>query len=220
MEEREEGFMKHFLLKAAIMASIAFFACGGKPAEAATKTILAIGDSLTAGYGLRADESFPAQLEKKLKADGHDVKVINAGVSGETSSGMLTRFEWTLQQNPDCIIIETGANDMLRGIDPKELRANLKKMLETAKARKIPVLLAGMRSFRNLGGFFADSFQGVYKDLADEYDAVYYPFFLEGVAMDAQLNLSDGLHPNAAGIAIIVDGIYDDVEDLLDKKVE
>lgn len=190
------------------------------PAAASQKKLMVYGDSLVAGYGLALEKAFPAQLEKKLQADGHDVKVINAGVSGETTAGGLARLDWTLQDKPDCVILVTGGNDMLRAIDPKHTRENLKKILDMLKARKIPVLVAGMRSYRNLGAVFGGQYQAMYEDLADEYDAVFYPFFLDGVAMDAMLNQDDGMHPNERGVAVIVDKIYDDVEDLLEKEIK
>lgn len=182
------------------------------------KKLLVFGDSLVAGYGLQQDQSFPAQLGKKLKADGHNVAVIGAGVSGETSSGGLTRLEWVLDQHqPDWIIIVLGANDMMRAIDVKVTRDNFVKMMDILKARKIPVLLAGMKSFRNMSDLFGSKFEDMYEDMADDYDAILYPFFLEDVAMKAELNIYDGIHPNEKGIGIIVDNIYDDVEDLLEK---
>lgn len=188
------------------------------PALAAEKTIMVLGDSLVAGYGLPLDRAFPAQLEKRLKAEGRAVRVINAGVSGETTSGLLSRLDWALSEKPDYAIIVTGGNDMLRAIDPKVTRKNLKDILETMKARKIPVLLAGMRSYKNLGEIFGGQYQEMYETLAEEYDAVHYEFFLDGVAINADLNQQDGIHPNEKGVAVIVDKMLDDVEDLLEKK--
>lgn len=187
-------------------------------ALAAQKIILAFGDSLTAGYGIQLDQAFPAQLEKKLRAEGHDATVINAGVSGDTTSGGLTRLEWTLdQKKPGYVILELGSNDMLRAVDPKVTRDNLKKMLDILKSRKIPVLLSGTRAAPNLGISFGDKYQSMYKELAEEYDAIYYPFFLDGVFWEPKLMQQDGLHPNAEGVAAIVDKIYSKVEDLLEK---
>lgn len=190
------------------------------PVHAAQKTLMVFGDSLVAGYGLPVDQSFPAQLEKKLRENDCDVKVINAGVSGETTAGALSRLEWSLQDNPDYIILITGANDMLRAIDPKSTRENLRRILDILEQKKIPVLLAGMRSFRNLGEIFGGQYEGMYKELAEKYDTAFYPFFLDGVAMDAALNQQDGLHPNEKGVALIVDKMMDDVEDLLEKEAE
>lgn len=190
---------------------------GANMAVAETK-ILVFGDSLVAGYRLPLDQSFPAQLERKLKADGHDVKVINAGVAGDTTSGGLSRLEWTLKDKPDVAILELGANDMLRVIDPAVTRGNLDQMLAIFKKNDIPVLLTGMKPFRNLGTDFADSYDRMFKDLSTKYDVIFYPFFLDGVTFDAKLNLDDGLHPNEKGIAAIVNNIYDEVLELLDKQ--
>ena len=184
-------------------------------AAASEKKVLAFGDSLTAGLGVPYDKSFPAQLEKKLRADGYAVTVINAGISGDTTSGGLSRLDWTLQQKPDYIIIELGANDMLRAIDPAVPRKNLEQMLKILQQRKIPVLLAGMKCTRNLGQKYVTAFDGIYPDLAKKYNAVYYPFFLEGVALHPDLVQDDGLHPNANGVAVIVDKILPDVKKLL-----
>lgn len=202
------------------MAIIAFSAASVNTAMSETqKTILAFGDSLTAGYGISSDFSFPVQLEKKLREGGHEVRVINAGVSGDTTSGGLTRLEWTLQQqNPDFVILELGANDMLRGIAPTVTRENLQKMLEILKARNIPVLLTGMRALPSMGSIFGDSYQKMYKALSKKYDTAYYPFFLEGVALEPGYVLDDGLHPNARGVAVIVDNIFPTVEKLLKDK--
>lgn len=199
-----------------VLAIIAFSATSVNMAMSETqKTILAFGDSLIAGYGISSEYSFPAQLEKRLRAAGHEVKVINAGVSGDTTSGGLTRLEWTLEQKPDFVILELGANDMLRGIDPRITRENLQKMLDILKARNIPVLLTGMRSLPNMGSLFGDSYQKMYKELSKKYGTAYYPFFLEGVALEPGYVLEDGLHPNARGIAVVVDNILPTVEKLL-----
>lgn len=195
-----------------------FLGVSGAGAAVAETKLLVFGDSLVAGYRLPLDQAFPAQLERKLKADGHDVKVINAGVSGDTTSGGLSRLEWTLKDKPDIAILELGANDMLRATDPAVTRENLDKMLDIFKKNDIPVLLAGMKPFRNLGTDFADSYNRMFKDLSVKYDVVYYPFFLDGVAFDAKLNLDDGMHPNEKGVAAIVNNIYDEVLELLEKK--
>lgn len=191
----------------------------GPLAEGSRPLVLTVfGDSLTAGLGLPADQAFPARLQARLVQKGYSVETLNAGVSGDTTAGGLSRLEWTLEQNrPDALILALGANDMLRALDPKLTRGNLEAMLEILKKHDIPVLLAGMRSFRNLGAVFGDSYQDMYEDLADDYDAVYYPFFLEGVATDAALNQDDGLHPNASGVEKMVDNILPDVMELLEK---
>ncbi|MBU6475871.1 MAG: arylesterase, partial [Alphaproteobacteria bacterium] len=150
-------------------------------AAAPEKKILAFGDSLTAGYGLPYDQSFPAQLEQTLRAQGYAVSVINAGVSGDTSTGGLARLGWTLRQRPDFVILELGANDMLRGADPALVRHNLDTMLKILHDRKIPVLLAGMQATTNLGQKYAADFDAIYPALARKYRVLYYPFFLKGV---------------------------------------
>ncbi len=190
------------------------------PAQAqdTQKKLMVFGDSLVAGYGMSLDQAFPAQLEKKLQAAGHTIKVINAGVSGDTTSAGLTRLDWALQQNPDYVIVVLGGNDMLRQVDTKVTRENLEKILAKLKERKIPTLLAGMRAYRNMNDFFGGGFETIFEETADKYDAVYYPFFLDGVALNAQYNLDDGIHPNPAGVNVIVEKIYDDVEELLKRK--
>jgi len=182
------------------------------------RTLMVFGDSLTAGYGLPRGESFPDKLGERLKKEGLNVEVLGRGVSGETTAGGLTRLEYTLRKNPDYVILALGGNDMLRAIDPRVTRANLKKMLEILKARKIPVMLAGMRVYGNLGPNIDKAYVEMYKDLADEYGAVLYPFFLDGVVADPALNLPDGIHPNQKGIAVMVERILPAVSELLVKK--
>ena len=184
-------------------------------AETAPVRILAFGDSLTAGYGLSSDQALPARIQYFLAEEGIAAEVINAGVSGDTTSGGLARLEWTLEDRPDVAILALGANDMLRATDPKVTRDNLQKMLEVFKNKDIPVLLVGMKNVRNLTPFFGDGFQKIYKELAKEYDTEYYPFMLEGVASQPELNLADGIHPNAAGIDIMAQGMLPEVEKLI-----
>jgi acyl-CoA thioesterase-1 len=179
-------------------------------------TILAFGDSLTAGYGVKFNESFPAQLQMALQAKGHKVQVINAGVSGETTAGGLERLDWTLQTKPDGVILELGANDALRGVDPNEPRTNLDKMLALLKSKGVDVLLAGMKAPNNWGADYVKEFDAIYPDLAARYGVALYPFFLEGVALDQRLVQADGLHPTAAGVAEIVKRMLPDVEALLE----
>ena len=178
-------------------------------------TILAFGDSLTAGYGVTPSQSFPAQLQMALEAKGHKVTVTNAGVSGDTTSGGLERLDWALDPKPDAVIIELGANDALRGIDPKVPRANLDKMLANLQAKGIPVLLTGMRAPNNWGGDYTKSFDAIYPELAAKYAVPLYPFFLEGVALDPSFTQPDGLHPTGRGVAEIVKRILPDVEALV-----
>ena len=187
-------------------------------ALAETRSLLVLGDSLTAGYGLPLELAFPAQLEAALKKQGHNVQVINAGISGDTSAGGLARLEWSLADRPDIAIVELGANDALRGLSPQQTRDNLAAILSRLKKAHIPVILAGMKAPRNLGENYYNSFDQIYSALAKEYQVVFYPFFLEGVAGDPQLNQSDGMHPNNAGVKIIVKRILPLVETLLKKK--
>jgi acyl-CoA thioesterase-1 len=177
--------------------------------------IVALGDSLSSGYGLKPAQSFPAQLQKQLNARGHNVVVTNAGVAGDTTAAGLDRLAWSVPNDADAVIVEFGANDMLRGIDPKQARANLEKMIAALKKRRVAVLLTGMRSLANWGEAYAHDFDAIFPDLAREHDLIYYPFFLDGVAMDAKLNLDDGLHPSGKGIAEIVNRIMPKVEELI-----
>jgi acyl-CoA thioesterase-1 len=174
--------------------------------------LVALGDSLTAGYGLSAEAAFPAVLERALKQRGHNVEVANAGVSGDTASGGLQRLEWSMPDGTDGVILELGANDMLRGLDPKVTRQALETVIQRLKARGIPVMLAGMYATRNLGPDYVARFDAIYRDLAGTYGLVLYPFFLEGVAGQKGLNLPDGLHPTAQGVEQIVRGILPSVE--------
>jgi acyl-CoA thioesterase-1 len=166
--------------------------------------ILALGDSLTAGFGLGPGQGFVPQLQKALNEKGIQAEVLDGGVSGDTTAGGLSRLDWALADKPDLVILELGANDMLRGTDPEETRANLDAMLAKLKAAKARVLLAGMRAAPSLGADYALAFEAIYRDLAAKYDVPLYSFFLEGVAADPKLNQPDGLHPNEAGVAEIV----------------
>jgi acyl-CoA thioesterase I len=189
------------------LALAGFIAAPAIPAVAQNSVplkIVAFGDSLTAGYGLPAQETFPARLERALKARGHNVEIENAGVSGDTTSGGLSRLDWSIADGTDAVIVELGANDMLRGVDPKVTRQALDDILAKLKARNIPVLLAGMRAAPNLGADYANAFETIFTDLASKYDVVFYPFFLDGVAAQARLALRDGMHPNAAGVEKLI----------------
>jgi acyl-CoA thioesterase-1 len=187
------------------------------PARAAERTIklVALGDSLSAGYQLQATAAFPVQLERALKDKGLAVEVANAGVSGDTSSGGLARLDWSVPEGTDAVILELGANDMLRGVDPKVTRQALAEIVRRLKARHIDVLLCGMRAAPNLGPDYARAFDAIYPELAAANDLVFYPFFLDGVVGDPKLNLGDALHPTAEGVARIVSGILPQVEALL-----
>jgi acyl-CoA thioesterase-1 len=172
-------------------------------------TIVAMGDSLTAGLGLAEHEAYPAQLERRLSAAGHRFKVVNAGVSGETSSGALSRVQWVIASlKPDIVILETGANDGLRGIDPALLEANLDRLITTFKAHDIEVVLAGMQMLPNLGPDYTKAFKAIYPRVAQQHRIILIPFFLEGVAGRNALNQPDGIHPTAAGYTRIVETLY------------
>jgi acyl-CoA thioesterase-1 len=177
--------------------------------------IVALGDSLTAGYNLDRVDAFPEKLAAALKAKGVAVEIENAGVSGDTASGGLSRLDWSVGDGTEAVILELGANDMLRGIDPKLTRASLSTAIERLQARKIEVLLCGMRAGRNMGEDYSRDFDAIFPELAAKYGVVYYPFFLEGIATQAKFALSDGLHPNAAGVSQIVSGILPKVEELI-----
>ena len=180
---------------------------------------MVIGDSLAAGFGLPAEQAFPAQLEAALRRNGHAVTVLNAGVSGDTSAGGKARLNWALAEKPDGVIVELGGNDALRGIDPKELYANLSAILAVLRGRAIPAFLSGMYAPANLGAAYGAEFRAVYTRLAAEFDVPLQPFFLEGVAMRPALNQADGIHPNAAGVAVLVDNILPRIEPWLTTRV-
>lgn len=172
-------------------------------------TIVAMGDSLTAGLGVDESEAYPALLQKKLAAAGHYFTVVNAGVSGETSSGALSRIDWVISSlKPDLVILETGANDGLRGIDADVLRKNLDRIVSIIKSNNIPVILCGMKMLPNLGPVYTQAFSEIYPETARKHAIPLIPFFLEGVAGDPQYNQPDGLHPTAEGYRRIVDHIY------------
>jgi acyl-CoA thioesterase-1 len=182
--------------------------CGSlTPAAGRVPEILAFGDSLTAGFGLAAEASFPSRLEARLKAQGLGAHVVNAGVSGDTTAGGLARLDWALADKPDIVILELGANDALRGIDPKIVRANLEAMIAKIEVSGAKLLLIGMRAPPNWGADYQRDFDRVYPELARAHGVTLYPFFLEGVAMDPKLNQPDGLHPNEKGVAALVDRI-------------
>ena len=177
--------------------------------------LVALGDSLTAGYLLPPNAGFTAVLERALQQHGYDVTIVNAGVSGDTAAGGLARLEWALGEGADGVILELGANDMLRGIDPGVTRRSLEAIMERLTANKIKVLIAGMLASPSLGAEYKHAFDRIYPELATKYEALLYPFFLQGIATDRSLTLADGLHPNAAGVAKIVAGILPSVENLL-----
>ncbi|MEX1034937.1 MAG: arylesterase [Sneathiella sp.] len=181
------------------------------------RRIVVIGDSLTAGYGLPTGEDFVTQLETALRDKGYDVKIDNAGVSGDTSAGGLQRLDWAIGDGADFIILELGANDALRGIDPEETRNNLSLIIEAIQDRGIPVLLAGMKAPPSMGSEYTSVFDQIFPDLASKYKTGYYPFFLDGVAADSTLNQEDYIHPNAEGVKVIVSNILPYVTAFIDQ---
>ena len=187
------------------------------PAAAPAKPIkmVVLGDSLSAGFGLSASAAFPARLKKALETKGVKVDMINAGVSGDTSSGGRDRLDWSVPEGTEAVIVELGANDALRGVDPAVTRSALSDILNRLKARGIAVLLCGMLAPPNYGHDYADRFNAIYPDLAKSFNVPLYPFFLNGVAADAKLNQADGIHPTAEGVDIIVQNILPSVEALL-----
>jgi acyl-CoA thioesterase-1 len=187
------------------------------PSATGTRPIkmVVLGDSLSAGLGLSASAAFPERLQKALKAKGIDVDMINAGVSGDTSSGGRDRLDWSVPDGTNVVILELGANDALRGLDPKVTREALSDILTRLKARKIAVLLCGMVAPPNYGSDYAARFNAIYPDLAASFGVPLYPFFLEGVAADAKLNQADGMHPTPEGVDVIVKNILPSVEALV-----
>jgi acyl-CoA thioesterase-1 len=182
---------------------LVMMAAAGQAAAKPVK-ILALGSSLTQGYGLPPGTEFTVQLQAALKGAGIDAVVTNAGVSGDTSAGGLARLDWSLADHPDAVILELGSNDMLRGTPPAETEKNLRAILDKLKAAHVKVLLTGMHAQRNLGADYVRQFDAIYPRLAGQYDVLFYPFFLDGVALNPKLNQADGMHPNPAGVKIIV----------------
>jgi len=210
------GCFFNAVAKATALAALVLPAAGTSVLAGEPVKILALGDSLTAGYGLPEADAFTTRLQKSLKDKGYDVQVINAGVSGDTTAGGRARLDWALGDQPQVAVVELGANDGLRGLDPVSTRENLDAILDTLKDRKIPTLLAGMYAPPNLGREYGDRFNAIYPDLAAKHDVPLYPFFLDGVAMDPKLNQEDGMHPNAKGVAIVVAGILPHLIRLID----
>jgi acyl-CoA thioesterase I len=202
---------------ALVVAALALAVPLAGPAAGADRPvrIVALGDSLTAGLGLPANAAFPARLEQALNAKGMVVEITNAGVSGDTASAGLARLDWSVPEGTDAVIIELGANDTLRGTDPKVTREALEGIVGRLRERRIEVLLAGMRAAPNLGPDYGRDFDAIYPDLATRNDLLFYPFFLDGVATDAKLNQRDGLHPTAAGVDAIVARILPKAEELV-----
>ncbi len=201
-----------------LAALVAWSLALAAPASAAEPLrILALGDSLTAGYGLAPEDGFVAQLQDALDAAGANVRVLDGGVSGDTTAGGLARLDWALADDPDLVILELGANDGLRGLDPAETRANLDAMLARLDDAGAEVLLAGMLAPPNLGPEYGAEFNRLYPELAEAHGVILYPFFLDGVAAQAALNQGDGIHPSAAGVAVIVERILPYVMDAIER---
>jgi len=203
--------INRFALSLALLCGLV----GATSVQAAARKLLVLGDSLGAGYGLPTEKGFVAQLEKALRKRGHDIKVMNSSISGDTTAGGRARLGWALSSKPDYVIVELGGNDGLRGLDPVQTRANLDAILKRLKDKKIPTLLAGMMAPRNLGPEYEKAFNGAYTQLARKHGAILYPFFLDGVALDPKLNQRDLIHPNAQGVSIIVKRILPYVEKLV-----
>lgn len=183
-----------------------------------TKVITAYGDSLTAGYGLSIEESYPSLLQKKLIKEGYKYKVVNAGLSGDTTQAGLSRINWVLKTNPEIVILELGANDALRGMSTDNAKKNLEKIIIMLQEKKIKILLAGMHAPRNLGEEYYKSFDSIYPELSKKYKIPLIPFFLSGVALDKNLNIGDGVHPNAKGyIKILENNVWKYLKPILQK---
>jgi acyl-CoA thioesterase-1 len=199
-----------------LLCNCLFFAFATSAAAASKPIrIVVFGDSLVAGFQLKANDAFPAQLERALKARGHAVEVINAGVSGDTTAGGLERLGWSVPDKTDAVILELGANDMLRGLDPARAKSNLDRIITSLKDRGIEVMLVGMFAARNLGPQYEQAFNAIFPELATKHKLILYPFFLDGIALNAQFNLSDGIHPNGKGVAEITKRILPSVEELI-----
>lgn len=210
---------KAVLVQRLAMVLLLTFACVtgvvAAPASDQPVKIVVLGDSLSAGFGLPVEASFPSRLAVALQAKGVAATVANAGVSGDTASGGLERLGWSVPEGTDAVIVELGANDALRGIDPKVTQSALDKILRQLAQRHIAVLLAGMRAPRNMGTDYARAFDAIYPALASTHNVIFYPFILDGVAADLKLNQRDGMHPNAAGVDVMVTRILPKVEELI-----
>jgi acyl-CoA thioesterase-1 len=201
-----------------IMAGAGQVFCVEAAVAAQPVKILAMGTSLTQGYGLPPGTEFTVQLQKALKQAGIDAAITNAGVSGDTSAGGLARLDWSLADHPDAVILELGSNDMLRGIPPAETEKNLRTILDRLKAAHVRVLLTGMHAQRNLGADYVRQFDTIYPRMAKDYNVLFYPFILDGVALNPKLNQADGMHPNPAGVKVIVARILPLVKTLVAKE--
>jgi acyl-CoA thioesterase-1 len=204
----------HWLLLVQALVFAAALATGSH-AAARTIRLVVLGDSQTAGLGLPPGKAFPDRLQAALRAKGWDVDVVNSGVSGDTAADGLARYDWAVPADADALIVEFGANDMLRGLPPKTTRAALSAILDKARAAHLPILIAGMRAAPNLGADYDKAFDAIYPQLAAAYGSALYPFFLDGVAGDPKLNQPDGLHPTPEGVEVIVGRIAPSIEEIL-----
>lgn len=204
----------HWLLLVQAVA-FAVVLAAASPVAARTIRLVVLGDSLTAGLGLPPGKAFPDRLQAALRARGLDVDVLNAGVSGDTAADGLGRYDWAVPANADALIVELGANDMLRGLEPEATKKALSAILDKAHAARLPTLIAGMRAAPNLGAEYDRAFDAIYPALAKDHDVALYPFFLDGVAGDPKLNQADGMHPTAEGVDAIVERIAPSVERIL-----
>jgi len=206
--------MNNAIIHVVICSCLILAACGQEEPPSAPPeiqfagTIVAMGDSLTEGLGVPEEKTYPALLQKALRDKGYDYRVVNAGISGETSSGARSRMDWVLRMKPDIIILETGANDGLRGLDPELIRRNIREMVDAFTAEGIVVVLAGMKIFPNLGPAYSKTFADVYTNVGGDKDVILIPFFLEGVAGVPKMNQPDGIHPTADGYARVVENIF------------
>jgi len=206
--------MNNAIIHVVICSCLILAACGQEEPPSAppeiqfSGTIVAMGDSLTEGLGVPEEKTYPALLQKALRDKGYDYRVVNAGISGETSSGARSRMDWVLRMKPDIIILETGANDGLRGLDPELIRRNIREMVDAFTAEGIVVVLAGMKIFPNLGPAYSKTFADVYTNVGGDKDVILIPFFLEGVAGVPKMNQPDGIHPTADGYARVVENIF------------
>lgn len=210
-------FVKSSVFTVFVFSLVLGFAAAGRAADPAPIRIVAFGDSLVAGYGLRQEDAFPAQLQAALRAQNANVEIVNSGVSGDTSAAALARLEWAIPEGVDGAIVLLGGNDFLRGLSPKKMRENLNEILASLRRRNLQILLLGMKAPRNTGQAYYKAFDAVFPELATKHGTLLDPFFLEGVAQSLELNQIDGLHPNAKGVAKIVARLLPKAEALVER---
>lgn len=211
-----------FVTALLIIAAVAGFSPSTQAAAAVSATddrprIVAFGDSLTAGLGVAAEDAYPSQLQRRLDRDGFKYRVINAGISGDTTAGGVRRMAWVLKSRPQIVILELGGNDGLRGLSLRETKANLERIIQQCRSASVTVVLAGMKLPPNYGAEYTNGFESMYPALAKKYHLVLIPFFLDGVAGSTSLNQADGIHPTAEGYRIIVDKVLETVRPLLEQ---